>query len=145
MQNTPKNYLTVADALILVCGSGNDAHEMLHEDILNTLPQLICTAFVPQNDSKPSCGLLAIEARVIVWLAKRWNLTIIKNNPKNKQGTLQNHNVECRGLLLFLVKLAIIKPMLFIYNSKVEYLSSIADNQTKRATVAPNCGIVLKS
>jgi hypothetical protein len=57
MQNTPKNYLTVADALILVCGSGNDAHEMLHEDILNTLPQLICTAFVPQNDSKPSCGL----------------------------------------------------------------------------------------
>ena len=71
MQNLPQNHLDdLAEARGLVRSGDFDAVEMLYEDVLDTLSQLIRTAFVPQDGCKfIVADFSAIEARVIAWLA----------------------------------------------------------------------------
>lgn len=77
LQNLPQNHLPDLEAARELVKSGNlEAVELLYEDVLDTLSQLIRTAFVP----KPGYQFLvadfsAIEARVIAWLAgETWRM-----------------------------------------------------------------------
>ena len=75
MQNLPQNHLDdLEQARDLVLNGDTDAVEMLYEDVLDTLSQLIRTAFVPQYGRKfIVADFSAIEARVIAWLAgEQW-------------------------------------------------------------------------
>ena len=75
MQNLPQNHLNdLEQARDLVLKGNTDAVEMLYEDVLDTLSQLIRTAFVPQYGRKfIVADFSAIEARVIAWLAgEQW-------------------------------------------------------------------------
>ena len=75
MQNLPQNHLDdLEQARDLVLFQDQQAIEMLYEDVLDTLSQLIRTAFVPQYDRKfIVADFSAIEARVIAWLAgEQW-------------------------------------------------------------------------
>ena len=71
MQNLPQNHLEdLAEARGLVRCGDFEGVKMLYEDVLDTLSQLIRTAFVPQGDRKfIVADFSAIEARVIAWLA----------------------------------------------------------------------------
>ena len=77
LQNLPQNHLPdLEDARELVKSGNLEAVELLYEDVLDTLSQLIRTAFIP----KPGYQFLvadfsAIEARVIAWLAdETWRM-----------------------------------------------------------------------
>lgn len=75
MQNLPQNHLEdLAEARALVRCGDFDALKMLYEDVLDTLSQLIRTAFIPQDGRKfIVADFSAIEARVIAWLAgEKW-------------------------------------------------------------------------
>ena len=75
MQNLPQNHLPdLGQARALVRCGDFDALELLYEDILDTLSQLIRTAFVPRVGAKFIVSdFSAIEARVIAWFAgERW-------------------------------------------------------------------------
>lgn len=53
LQNLPQNHMSdLADAKALVRSGNYDALELLYDDIPDTLPQLIRTAFVPQDGRK---------------------------------------------------------------------------------------------
>lgn len=71
MQNLPQNHLEdLAEARGLVRCGDFEGVKMLYEDVLDTLSQLIRTAFVPQGDRKfIVADFSAIEAHVIAWLA----------------------------------------------------------------------------
>ena len=71
MQNLPQNHLAdLAEARGIVRCGDFEGVKMLYEDVLDTLSQLIRTAFVPQGDRKfIVADFSAIEARVIAWLA----------------------------------------------------------------------------
>ena len=71
MQNLPQNHLPdLAEARGLVRCGDFEGLQMLYEDVLDTLSQLIRTAFIPQGDRKfIVADFSAIEARVIAWLA----------------------------------------------------------------------------
>lgn len=75
MQNLPQNHLDdLEQARDLVLFQDQQAVEMLYEDVLDTLSQLIRTAFIPQYGRKfIVADFSAIEARIIAWLAgEQW-------------------------------------------------------------------------
>lgn len=79
LQNLPQNHMSdLADARALVRSVNYDALELLYDDILDTLSQLIRTAFVPQDGRKfIVADFSAIEARVLAWLAgEKWRMQV---------------------------------------------------------------------
>lgn len=81
LQNLPQNHMPdLAEARGLVRDGNYDALELLYEDIPDTLSQLICTAFAPQDGRKLIVAdFSAIEARVLAWLAgERWRLKVFE-------------------------------------------------------------------
>ena len=79
LQNLPQNHMSdLADARALVRSGNYDALDLLYDDIPDTLPQLIRTAFVPQNGRKfIVADFSAIEARVLAWLAgEKWRMQV---------------------------------------------------------------------
>lgn len=79
LQNLPQNHMAdLKQARALVKEGNFDALSLLYEDVLDTLSQLIRTAFVPQDDRKfIVADFSAIEARVIAWLAgENWRQTV---------------------------------------------------------------------
>ncbi|MEW6663041.1 MAG: DNA polymerase [Bacillota bacterium] len=85
VQNLPKNYLeTLSHARECVKAKKVDALKIVYGNVLDTLSQLIRTAFVPS----PGHVLLvadfsAIEARVIAWLAgEQWRLDVFATHGK---------------------------------------------------------------
>lgn len=82
LQNLPQNHMPdLAQARALVRSGDYDALSMLYENILDTLSQLIRTAFVPQDGRKfIVADFSAIEARVIAWFAgERWRLKVFED------------------------------------------------------------------
>lgn len=82
LQNLPQNHMgDLAEARALVRSGNYEALSMLYEDILDTLSQLIRTAFVPQDGRKfIVADFSAIEARVIAWFAgERWRLKVFED------------------------------------------------------------------
>ena len=82
LQNLPQNHIPdLAEARGLVANGNYDALEMLYEDILDTLSQLIRTAFIPQEERKFIVSdFSAIEARVIAWFAgETWRQEVFEN------------------------------------------------------------------
>ena len=71
LQNLPQNHLPdLAEARALVRSGDFDAVELLYEDVLDTLSQLIRTAFIPRDSAQfLVVDFSAIEARVIAWFA----------------------------------------------------------------------------
>ena len=71
MQNLPQNHLPdLAEARGLVRCGDFEGVELLYEDVLDTLSQLIRTAFVPKPGYKFIVSdFSAIEARVLAWFA----------------------------------------------------------------------------
>ena len=81
LQNLPQNHLPdLAEARSLVRFGDYSAVEMIYEDVLDTLSQLIRTAFVPQKGRLFYVSdFSAIEARVIAWLAgESWRMEVFK-------------------------------------------------------------------
>lgn len=77
LQNLPQNHLPdLEDARELVKSGDLEAVELLYEDVLDTLSQLIRTAFIPKPGYKfLVADFSAIEARVIAWLAgETWRM-----------------------------------------------------------------------
>lgn len=77
LQNLPQNHLPDLEAARELVKSGNlEAVELLYEDVLDTLSQLIRTAFIPKPGYKfLVADFSAIEARVIAWLAgETWRM-----------------------------------------------------------------------
>lgn len=82
LQNLPQNHIPdLAQARELVKCGDYDALSMLYEDIPDTLSQLICTVFLPQDGRKfIVADFSAIEARVIAWIAgERWRLKVFED------------------------------------------------------------------
>lgn len=71
LQNLPQNHMPdLEEARSLIKANDYDALEILYDDILDTLSQLIRTAFVPKNEMKfVVADFSAIEARVLSFLA----------------------------------------------------------------------------
>lgn len=81
LQNLPQNHMSdLAEARGLVISGNYDALEILHDDIPDTLSQLIRTSFVPQYGRKfIVADFSAIEARVLAWLAgEKWRMQVFK-------------------------------------------------------------------
>lgn len=82
VQNLPRNYLPdLAKARALVRDGNGAALEMLYPSVPDTLSQLIRTAFIPSEDHRfIVADYLAIEARVLAWLAgEETTLAAFKN------------------------------------------------------------------
>lgn len=71
LQNLPQNHMEdLAEARGLVRSGNYEAIELLHDDIPDTLSQLIRTSFIPpKNKTFIVADFSAIEARVIAWFA----------------------------------------------------------------------------
>ena len=71
VQNLPRNYLPdLNHARALVKMGDLDALDLLYDSILDTLSQLIRTAFIPSPGHRfIVADFSAIEARVVAWLA----------------------------------------------------------------------------
>ena len=77
LQNLPQNHISdLAEARTLVKAGSFEAVSMLYDDVLDTLSQLIRTAFVPKTGYKfVVADFSAIEARVLAYLAnEQWVL-----------------------------------------------------------------------
>lgn len=83
LQNLPQNHLPdLSEARALVRSGNYDATQLLYDDILDTLSQLIRTAFIPKEGYKFIVSdFSAIEARVLSHLAgETWRIDVFKNN-----------------------------------------------------------------
>lgn len=83
LQNLPQNHMLDLEQARGLVESGNYAAvELLYDDILDTLSQLIRTAFVPRPGMKfVVTDFSAIEARVLSHLAKEnWRTEVFANN-----------------------------------------------------------------
>ena len=83
LQNLPQNHMLDLEQARGLVESGNyDAMELLHDDIPDTLSQLIRTAFVPRTGYKfVVADFSAIEARVLSFLAgEQWRMEVFANN-----------------------------------------------------------------
>jgi DNA polymerase len=79
LQNLPQNHMPdLKEARGIVKSGDYETLEMLYEDILDTLSQLIRTAFVPKEGNKfIVADFSAIEARVLSWLAgEEWRTEV---------------------------------------------------------------------
>ena len=82
LQNLPQNHLPdLSEARSLVRSGDFDGVELLYEDVLDTLSQLIRTAFIPREGAQfLVADFSAIEARVIAWFAgEEWRKKVFAN------------------------------------------------------------------
>ena len=83
LQNLPQNHMPDLKQARGIVRDGNYmAAELLYDDILDTLSQLIRTAFVPRKGMKfVVADFSAIEARVLSYLAgEKWRSEVFANN-----------------------------------------------------------------
>jgi DNA polymerase len=83
LQNLPQNHLEDLEAARSLVKSGNyEAVKMLYENVLDTLSQLIRTAFIAAPGHRFLVSdFSAIEARVLSWLAgETWRMDVFKDN-----------------------------------------------------------------
>lgn len=85
VQNLPRNYIENLDtARKLVKGRQTEAVRCVYGNVLDTLSQLIRTAFIPAPGNRfIVADFSAIEARVLAWLAgEEWRLDIFRTTGK---------------------------------------------------------------
>ena len=79
VQNLPRNHLdTLGSARLLAKSNNYEMLKMLYGDVLDTLSQLVRTAFIPKSGKTFAVAdFSAIEARVIAWLAnEQWRIDV---------------------------------------------------------------------
>ena len=82
LQNLARNSMSDLDEARALVRSGDyESVSMLYEDVLDTLSQLVRTAFIPlEGKLFYVADFSAIEARVIAWLAgEKWRMELFKN------------------------------------------------------------------
>ena len=82
LQNLPQNHMPDLDAARALVRSGDtEALRLLYNDILDTLSQLIRTAFIPKDGCRfYVADFSAIEARVIAWYAgEKWRTEVFRD------------------------------------------------------------------